>query len=145
MIKYTKLKLVTVILNELPENSPYHSLSHEEIQKCWFVTNRGDGLQLTNDGNKAFQDADIEYYDRPLNWPNILQSSLVIMTDVAKNKVELSRKITCPYYIFQDKKIVTENNKSVEKYYHYIRLYDERLTVWIDLRGGIEEYLKSVY
>lgn len=143
MLKYTKKNLIEVLLKEL-DNSEYGELSYEELQKLWFVTNRGNGLQLTTEGDIAFRQSDIEYYDRPLDWPNIPGSALIIIPDIAHNKVELSRKITCPYYIHEDKKIVEENNKLIEKFYHYIRLYDESLTVWIDLRGGITNYLKNV-
>lgn len=145
MNKYFKSSVISVILKELSSDSPYHTMSNDEIQSKWFVTKRReDGLQLTPDGDTAFIEADIEYYERPLPWPQIPAPLLKFDSRVSQLKLELLKKITCPYYVYEDRRMVEENGKSLEQCCHIIRLYDDSLTVWIDLRGGIEDYLKSV-
>lgn len=145
MNKYLKNSVIKVILKELPFDSPYHDMSNDNIQSKWFVTKRHEnGLELTQEGNTAFIEADIEYHDRPLPWPEIPAPLLKFDARISQLKLELLRKITCPYYIYEDRRMVEVNGKSLEQCCHMIRLYDEGLTVWIDLRGGIEDYLKSV-
>jgi hypothetical protein len=52
--------------------------------------------------------------------------------------IEVNNKINCPYYLGSGKKLKTGNKNA------YIRLYDSKIAMLINLYGSLEEYKEEV-
>lgn len=131
MNRYTKRQVVEVVRQQLPIEDPLRNSSVDELCSLWFVTKRSDtGFQLNLYGHSAFISAEIDYHD--IVW------DLSNRKSVLSTMRELNLKIFCPFYIIP--------TKSPDIKYHHaiIRLYDERLAQWIELRGSMNEYLASI-
>lgn len=110
IVKHVKQQLSDEALAELPDSR-------------WWYTGKMRGLRLTNLGNDAFRQADIESFEVPYTKTTIEKMgswTVFILT--------LSRKITCPYYITADS----------------IVLYDIKIASMINLYGSVEDYLHCV-
>ena len=125
-----KRKLVAAVRSALPQDHESKNTDLTTLGVKWFVGMRsGRGLQLSDKGNLAFMMADIEYCDRPIpQWG---------MYDVVF-AMELQRRIPCPYYIHTGPQ--GEGVPSTPS----IRLFDLGVVTWLDLQGGILEYLNSI-
>lgn len=98
--------------------------------KKWWMTVRSDrGLRLTEIGDLSFRMADIEFYDFDFSFEKEVGMHSIIL--------ELSKKIKCPYYLGVKK---SEGSKGKP----YIRLYDSRIAILVNLYGNISDYLKSI-
>lgn len=127
--KTTKEILTEAILEELP--SEYHTELIGPVDRLlfdWWFTGRQDGLRLTDAGDLAFRLAQIEFYQVELG-------SLKQSGSWYSFLLDLSKKIKCPYYLGFNK--VEAKNKP------YIRLYDSKIAMMINLYGSLEEYLSS--
>lgn len=131
--KSIKLELTEVVLAELPKHvfSTTSITSLDAAMARWWATGRQDGLRLTDDGNTAFSSAEIEYFDfefKPIKegWYGFI--------------LELNKKIRCPYFI--GVQVLTEVTLRVR--HPYIRLYDSRIAMMVQLYGNIEDYLVSI-
>lgn len=124
----SKKELLTkTIYEHLPTSNPFRELDPEKLIFRWWTTGRGsDSLRLTEDGKIAFDLAEIEYFDFPL---------LVKKTNELKaNKftVSIGKKVKCPYYIG----LRTNQAKSA-----YIRVYDSKVAMMIQLYGTFQDFL----
>jgi len=115
------------VILELGDDSVW---TFEEALKKWWMVPRSDrGLRLTEAGDLAFRYAKIEFFNfgftivETSNWHSFI--------------LELNKKIRCPYYIG-----VNKNDGGSRS--PYIRLYDSKIALLINLYGNINEYLDSI-
>lgn len=88
----------------------------------WWSNIRADGgLKLTDSGNTAFKDADLDHFDYPFK---MCTGTLLLKFD---------RYMPCPYYLSTG-----GTNKS------YARIYDSRVAMLIGLHGTVIDYLDSL-
>ena len=119
--------ITSVIYNNLPESSTSKSLSLAKCQSVWWATRRTtDCLRLSDEGEQAFFNAEIEFYEFPLTkmdkqtYPQFIR--------------KVSKVLDCPYYIgFKNKQY-----KSA-----YIKVYDSKVAMMITLYGNFKDYLES--
>ena len=127
----SKKDLITqAVLNQIPpDQNLYSGMTVDQVKSIWFYTMRQDeGLRLTTAGASAFELAGIESYLHPLNVKSVDTpwTSLVL---------ELSKKMSCPYFLGVKVTNSRDYNGS------YIRVYDDGISIWINLCGGIRDYL----
>lgn len=93
--------------------------------KAWWRNNRPQGgLSLSEEGNIAFQDAEIESYEfeyGPASYMGLLITS-----------VNLDRKLPCPHYVKSKNKVI------------FIDIYDGRVAMNIALYGSIQRYVSKI-
>ena len=126
MTKLTyKEQITKTVLEQLDDST----LTFEYAMKSWWQNPRRDGsLRLNQIGDIQFRHANLEFHDHDMK--------------VGKDKsyyqfmMELSKKIKCPYYID-----VTPTDKGHKP---FIRLYDDRISMMLNLYGDLDSYLKSV-
>lgn len=121
--KSTKQLITEAILKEIPSIG----LSVEKAIFSWWFTGRQEGLRLTDEGVQAFQLADVAFYDFSFRQEGQSYYSFI---------ANLNKKIKCPYYIGVNK---IGNNKSF-----YIRVYDSKIAMMLNLYGDLNEYLDSI-
>ena len=121
----TKKQIITeAVLQQLPPNN-------EPIDRTindWWFTRSGDGLRLSAHGDLCFRLAEIEFFDLPLevkqpNWHKFI--------------VDCSKKIKCPYFI-------GVNTKEEKQKKAFIRLYDSKIAMLVQLYGDLQGYLESI-
>ena len=131
--KLTKVKITEAVVKELPESSKADI--GEDIDKIltrWWATGRQDGLRLTEYGDLNFRMAEIEFYNFSLE------------NDIKNNPkqewhlflLECNKKIKCPYYLGV--------NKIKDKKIPYIRFYDSKIAMMVELYGSLRDYLNSL-
>lgn len=126
--KSIKQQITEAVLAEIPKSHKiYHELPIENVIFRWWQTGRQEGLRLTDEGVTAFQLADIEFYDYEFKQEGQSYHSFV---------VELNKKIKCPYYIG-----VNKNDKDKR---FYLRLYDSKIVMLMNLYGTLRDYLNSI-
>ena len=126
--KSLKRKITEAILAEIPKSHRiYHELPIDDVIFKWWFTGRQDGLRLTDEGVTAFELADIEFYDHEFKQEGQSYHNFVL---------ELNKKIKCPYYLGVNKK---DKSKTF-----YIRLYDSKISMLMNLYGSLQEYLNSI-
>ena len=132
MTKRSRKEIITeAVLTSLPDRSSYQNLTTEQIAFKWFATGRtGSGLRLTEEGFKCFTDADITFYEFPIDYSF---KGIFIKPDTFT--MSLNKYIDCPYYLGARK-----DKKSPEV---YLRVYDSKIAMMINLYGCVEEYLNS--
>jgi hypothetical protein len=129
--KFSKNQITEKIINLLKERNipiPVRSIPIPGYSKDLGVTwwyGRGDGLRLSEEGVKLFSSLNIEYYEFPIIFKEKSYSYYGLL-------IELSKKIMCPYHIFN------QSNKP------YLRVYDSEIAMMITLFGSVEEYLMSL-
>jgi hypothetical protein len=130
--KLTKLKITEAVVKELPLSSQQDIGDVDKILSRWWATGRQDGLRLTEYGDLNFRMAEIEFYEFGLE------------SDIKKNPkqewhlflLECNRKIKCPYYLG----VNTIDKKKIP----YIRFYDSKIAMMVQLYGSLRDYLNSV-
>lgn len=99
--------------------------AHKDLKwalSAWWKNIRIDGgLALTDAGMKAFQLADIDFAE--FECKALYQSQI---------KLKLDRYLPCPY------------SEVYKKGTLYLRVYDERIAVLINLYGNIEKYIETL-
>lgn len=103
------------------------SINRERALFLWWFTGRQPGLRLTETGLKAFTLADFEFWDIEFEQDGQSYHSFI---------VELNRKIDCPYYL-------GVNKESKHKPIFYIRLWDSKIAMLIQIYGSLQNYLQS--
>ena len=123
MTKLTyKEQITKTVLAQLEDDL----LTFEHAMKTWWQNPRRDGiLRLTGVGDLSFRYAKLEYHDHPITTKDKSYYKFIM---------ELGKKIKCPYYI----DINAETKKP------YIRLYDDRISMMLNLYGDLDTYLNSV-
>ena len=124
----TKLTYKEQITQSVVEQINDGILTFDNAMKTWWQNPMRDrAMRLTSVGDLQFRHAGIEYHDHPLATKE---------KSYYKFMMELSKKIKCPYYI--DVNTSDKGNKP------YIRLYDDRISMMLNLYGDLDSYLKSV-
>lgn len=130
--KLTKIKITEAVVKELPEASRKDIDDVDKILSRWWATGRQTGLRLTEIGDLNFRLAEIEFYDFNLE-KDIRQNPSIEWNNFL---LECNRKIKCPYYLGVNK----VNNKNTI----YVRFYDSKIAMMVELYGSIKDYLNSV-
>ena len=127
-VKSHKLIITEAVLAELPKNHIVDSTADALMVRIW-ASGRQDGLRLTEYGDFIFRMAEIEYY----------QSNFKLREGTSEHAyiMEINKKIKCPFYLGVNK---IEGKKKQP----YIRLYDSKIAMMIELYGDIVSYLDSV-
>lgn len=126
-----KESITRIVLENLPINHPWSDLPFEKIIFKWWATGRSNNsLRLTDDGRVAFELAEIAHYEYPLV-NNDDQLEKIKFTGFT---IELGKKVRCPFYV---------GNKSRLHKSAYIRLYDSKTAMLINLYGSFHDYLES--
>lgn len=127
-LKSNKQIITEAVLKQIPNSD----LPADKALFEWWMTGRNDGLRLTDIGDLNFRLAEIEFYDF-----NLLE-------DIKKNPsqewniflLECNKKIKCPYYL--------SVNKQDGQKMPYIRFYDSKIAMMVQLYGSMKEYLNSI-
>lgn len=130
--KLTKLKITEAVVKELPLSSQQDIGDVDKILSRWWATGRQDGLRLTDYGDLNFRMAEIEFYEFSLE------------KDIKNNPrqewhlflLECNKKIKCPYYLG----VNTIDKKKIP----YIRFYDSKIAMMVQLYGSLRDYLNSL-
>jgi len=127
--KSVKQQITEAVLEEIPKTEKIRRYqdSIDQLIFNWWVTGRQEGLRLTESGRMAFELANVEYYDFSFKQEGSTYYSFVS---------DLSKKINCPYYL--------GTNKTPDGKNFYLRLYDSKVAMMLNLYGNINEYLASV-
>jgi hypothetical protein len=105
-------------------------LTFEHAMRTWWQNPMRDrAMRLSQIGDLQFRLAGLEYHDHDMKTSEKSYYQFVM---------ELSKKISCPYYI--DVKPTDQGAKSKP----FIRLYDDRISMMLNLYGDLDTYLKSV-
>lgn len=123
-----KKHITEAILAELPEKHRLDSSADELMVRIW-ASGRQDGLRLTEYGDFIFRMADIEYYQCDFKLRDGMSDHAYLL--------EINKKIKCPYYLGVNK---IEGKKKQP----YMRLYDSKIAMMIELYGDIITYLDSI-
>ena len=126
--KSHKLIITEAVLAELPNNQQVDSTADGLMMRIW-MSGRQDGLRLTEYGDFIFRMAEIEYYQSDFKLREGTSEHAYVM--------EINKKIKCPFYLGVNK---IEGKKKQP----YIRLYDSKIAMMIELYGHIVSYLDSV-
>ena len=126
--KSHKLIITEAVLAELPNNQQVDSTADGLMMRIW-MSGRQDGLRLTEYGDFIFRMAEIEYYQSVFKLREGTSEHAYVM--------EINKKIKCPFYLGVNK---IEGKKKQP----YIRLYDSKIAMMIELYGNIVSYLDSV-
>jgi hypothetical protein len=126
--KSHKLIITEAVLAELPNNQQVDSTADGLMMRIW-MSGRQDGLRLTEYGDFIFRMAEIEYYQSVFKLREGTSEHAYVM--------EINKKIKCPFYLGVNK---IEGKKKQP----YIRLYDSKIAMMIELYGDIVSYLDSI-
>ena len=126
--KSHKLIITEAVLAELPSSQSVDSTADGLMMRIW-MSGRQDGLRLTEYGDFIFRMAEIEYYQSDFKLREGTSEHAYVM--------EINKKIKCPFYLGVNK---IEGKKKQP----YIRLYDSKIAMMIELYGDIVSYLDSV-
>jgi hypothetical protein len=131
-----KDEITNLIYNNLPAFSEFKKIPKEKIYIIWWVTGRSkSNLRLTELGNRAFEEVNVEYYEYPLFTEEELKEYKRNLTFSQFQLYFMLQKIECPFYIDLKKKPFASQ---------YIRLYDSKVAMMIGLYGSFLEYVKSL-
>ena len=126
--KTLKQIITEAVLAELPDNLSIDSTADSLMVRLW-ASGRQDGLRLTEYGDFVFRMAEIEYYQCDFKLRNGISDHAYLL--------EINKKIKCPYYLGVNK---VEGKKKQP----YMRLYDSKIAMMIELYGDILTYLDSI-
>jgi hypothetical protein len=126
--KSLKQIITEAVLAELPNNHSVDSSADSLMMRIW-VSGRQDGLRLTEYGDFLFRMAEIEYYQCDFKLREGTSEHAYVM--------EINKKIKCPFFLGVNK---IEGKKKQP----YMRLYDSKIAMMIELYGNIVSYLDSV-
>lgn len=131
MNKSKKETITEIILKELPDQYFENTSLEKIIFKLWVTGRTGKGLRLTDEGMRAFLAADITHYDYLLDIKKVVGE--IDKKKVNEFTLQLDKKIKCPFFL---------GIKETGKKQAYIRIYDSKVAMMINLYGSIEDYLK---
>lgn len=126
MTNRLKEKITNAVLEQLKESDWTFDSA---MSKWWMSVRNSDGMRLTDIGDINFRYADLEFYKFDFSLPENTSWYSFVM--------ELSNKLKCPYYIGVTRKEKGPNDP-------YIKIYDHRIAMMINLYGDINSYIKSV-
>ena len=100
------------------------------MKTFWLDIRNEGGLRLTDVGDSFFQRADLECFEFPFRLKRITDKEPIY--SYQNLMLDLSLKVPCPYYIGRHKP-----NEP------YIKVYDSKIAMMINLYGDIYEYLRN--
>lgn len=95
-------------------------------KRYWFTGRSTKNLRLTEEGKKAFDMLDLEFFEFHLN---------TTTEKFPYHMVNIGKKLKTPFYIGFRNRFY----KSA-----YIRIYDSKIAMLITLYGSFDEYLNSI-
>jgi hypothetical protein len=120
-VKYTET-LYQYLKDKLEPNTDVNQL----YKRYWFTGRSTKNLRLTDEGKNAFDILDLEFYEFHLN----------TTTDRFNYQaVNIGKKLKTPFYIGFRNRFY----KSA-----YIRIYDSKIAMLINLYGSFDDYLNSI-
>lgn len=123
-----KVKITEIVYKNLPVTP---NATVEQLFPVWWKdTSKRRGYRLTDAGEGAFQQADIEGWAFDLD--------LVPQANYYEHLLKLSESIQCPYYIYKANK-----NDHHSKYRIKIKVYDSKVAMMIGLYGSVHEYIEK--
>jgi len=118
-----KFKICQTIVPLLQEKNV--DITVEQAMKSWWRNpRRSGGLSLTDSGVHSFHLAGLAHYDIEYR-PKLFAGGFTLLTT-------LNKKLQCPYVLQRERGVI------------YVRVYDSRIVVLVNLLGGLEEYLNSL-
>ena len=126
--KSLKHIITEAVLAELPEHLSLDSETDKLMVRLW-SSGRQDGLRLTEYGDFIFRMAEIEYYECDFKLREGISEHAYML--------EINKKIKCPYYLGVNK--IEGKKKKL-----YMRLYDSKIAMLIELYGNLICYLDSI-
>lgn len=100
------------------------------MRTFWLDIRNEGGLRLTDVGDSFFKRADIETFEFPFRLKRITDKEPIY--SYQNLMLDLSLKVPCPYYIGRHKP-----NEP------FIKIYDSKIAMMINLYGDIYEYLRN--
>jgi hypothetical protein len=100
------------------------------MRTFWLDIRNEGGLRLTDVGDSFFKRADIEAFEFPFRLKRITDKEPIY--SYQNLMLDLSLKVPCPYYIGRHKP-----NEP------FIKIYDSKIAMMINLYGDIYEYLRN--
>jgi hypothetical protein len=122
-----KRRITQAILDQI--NNDRYDLD-SAMKTFWLDIRNEGGLRLSDIGDKVFEQADIEYFEFPFRLQKITDKEPIY--SYQNLMLDLSIKMPCPYYITRKKP-----NEP------FIRIYDSKIAIMINLYGDIYEYLRN--
>ena len=122
-----KRRITKAVLEQIPNNG----IDLERAMRTFWLDIRSEGgLRLSDTGDQAFKTADIENFEFPFRLQRITDKEPIY--SYQNLMLDLSLKVTCPYYIGR--------HKPTEP---YLKIYDSKVAMIINLYGDIYEYLRN--
>ena len=119
------------ITKAILEQSSESNINLDSAMKTFWLDIRNEGgLRLTDMGNSFFARVDIESFEFPFRLQKITDKEPIY--SYQNLMLDLSLKVPCPYYIGR--------HKPSEP---YIKIYDSKIAMMINLYGDIYEYLRN--
>ena len=123
-----KVKITEIVYKNLPVTP---NASVEQLFPVWWKdTSKRRGYRLTDAGEGAFQQADIE------GW--IFDLDFVPQVNYYEHLLKLSEAIQCPYHIYKAGKTVQPGKSKIK-----IKVYDSKVAMMIGLYGSVHEYIEK--
>lgn len=118
------------ITKAILEQTSGSNIDLEAAMKTFWLDIRNEGgLRLTDVGDSYFKRADIESFEFPFRLQRITDKEPIY--SYQNLMLDLSLKISCPYFIGR--------HKPSEP---YLKIYDSKVAMMINLYGDIYEYLR---
>lgn len=122
-----KKKITKAILEQIPDSQIDLNMA---MKTFWLDIRNEGGLRLSDTGEKAFKVADIENFEFPFRLKRITDKDAIY--SYQNLMLDLSLKLPCPYFIGRHKP-----NEP------FIKIYDSKIAMMINLYGDIYEYLRN--
>jgi hypothetical protein len=126
--KSLKEIITEAVQGQLPAIAHDRVSTVDSILTKWWASGRQDGLRLTEWGDMNFRIAEIEFYQADFKLREGTSHHAYLL--------ELNKKIKCPYYLG-----VNKESKSKQT---YIRFYDSKIAMMVELYGSLNAYLDSI-
>jgi hypothetical protein len=126
--KSLKEIITEAVQGQLPPIALDRNNTTDSILTKWWISGRQEGLRLTEWGDMNFRLAEIEFYQADFKMRENTSHHAYLL--------ELNKKIRCPYYLGVNKDSKSKNT--------YIRFYDSKIAMMVELYGNINDYLDSI-
>jgi len=121
-----KVQYTETLYNHLKDKLEPNTDISKLYKRYWFTGRSTKNLRLTDEGKNAFDMLDLEYFEFHLN---------TTTEKFPYHMVNIGKKLKTPFWIgFR-----TRYYKSA-----YIRIYDSKIAMLINLYGSFQDYLDSI-
>jgi hypothetical protein len=125
MINLNKTKITEILYQNLKDKLEPDIDVNKLYKRYWFTGRSTKNLRLTDEGKKAFEMLDVEFFEFHLN------------TDTDRfnyHVINIGKKLKTPFWIGFKNRFY----KSA-----YIRIYDSKTAMLITLYGSFKEYMET--